>query len=92
MTDLISEVDNLLYFHIFDKNNKEVLVCYIHEKNTYQKDLNNLHEFLAYYNQNYKLHNAINNNINDHICIDILCVRKHIIDTNIKLITHGPIV
>lgn len=74
-------MDKLLYFHIFGAG-KEVLVCCVKEKVLVQEDLVKLDAFLAYYNQNYKLHGSDKEELS-HTCQDMKCVRGHIIDVNL---------
>ncbi len=80
--------NNWLYFHIFD-NDKSITMCCVKEKTITQTDLSEFDNFLAYYGQNYKMHKSVWEENVTHTCLDMICVRKHIIDANIKKCYNG---
>jgi hypothetical protein len=75
-------MEKWLYFHVFD-DDAEVLVCCAKEKIFTKEDLVQLDAFLSYYGQNYKLHRSDFEDTT-HTCFDMKCIRKHVIDVNIK--------
>lgn len=75
-------MDKWLYFHVFD-GDREVLFSCVKEKILTKEDLVELDNFLAYYNQNYKVRKSDFEEGVTHTCKDMKCVRKHIIDANV---------
>lgn len=85
-------MEKWLYFHVFD-DSKLVVMCCVKEKILERQDLVKLDEFLAYYGQNYKVRRSDFEEGVSHTCPDMKCVRKHIIDANIKRVDNsGPVV
>ena len=76
-------MDKWLYFHVFD-DDKEILMCCVKEEILKREDLVKLDEFLAFYDQNYKVRGSAFEEGVSHTCPDMKCVRKHIIDVNIN--------
>lgn len=75
--------DKWLYFHIFEGTEQVLMPC-IREDILSKKDLEELAVFLAYYKQRYKIRTSIFEEGVDHSCENMKCVRRHIIDFNVK--------